>query len=436
MAEVVIQPTGASGKDAYVSNANPNTNYGGSDVRAGTTNASVTYRGLVEIDVTDALGGASVDTAALHLYLYGSGATAANIGVHEITADWLKNTVTWNNQPAITATAEDTKAVAITLAKWHTWDVSALVRDWYKGARTNRGVMLKDTAEATGARNKEFYGAATGGAGLQPKLVIQTTARPVVTKEFPNGTQSEPVQVDDTCSPTLTGWYMPMTGLFMAYRQHRVYDELANLVWDSGKVAEVKTPTEDVRVTVPTGYLRYGRKYYWQWMAWDEMGGYSEWTSAAWFTCQLTEAPAATDLAGGKHLYAIHPTGRVVALEEGATNLGAAISWEEVFTVPITRQEDWAGPTFYLTRVRMRLKLPVGSTANVYYSVRLEDEGDGSDWLTAHALTAAAGIQIVDIAVPFASGEDYGSHHFRLKLSGTKAHELHAIVFEYEEAES
>jgi len=91
--------------------------------------------------------------------------------------------------------------------------------------------------------------------------------------------------------------------------------------------------------------------------------------------------------------------------------------------------------TLHLTRVWLKVWLPTGSTMSVQYSVRLADLGDGSDWLTAYTLTAGTGVQVVDIQVPFASGEAYEGHEFRLKLSGTGPHKTFKIGFEYEEAE-
>lgn len=432
MPTIVIQPDAAAGKDSYVDGANPGTNHGTNDALFLGSSffdpGYYIYRSLIEFDLSS-YEGVGMTGATLSLRcsaLSGS----PSIYIRRVTAAWVESTVTWNNQPAHDSVTIDTRVVNAT--GWWDWNVLSLAQAWVAGT-VNSGLKLlgpEDSEAWASCRSSDF-----ATAEDRPKLTIVYTERPTVTATSPTGTQASPGIVANTVTPVLTGTYTSADLLAMTHKQHRIYDEIGTLIWDSGKVAHAAANGATVTATVPAGYLRYGKKYKWHWKAWDANGGYSAFSSDAWFVCRLTTAPAATDLAGGKHLYAITPTGRVVALEEGTTNLGAAISWRETFAVPITQQQDWAGPTFYLTRVKARMILPVGSTANVYYSVRLEDEGDGSDWLSAHALTAAAGIQVVDITVPFAAGEDYSSHHFRLKIAGAGTHELHAIVFEYEEAE-
>ena len=427
MATVVIQPIGAAGHDSHVDSFNPTANYGtGTFLRVGKTNAGNLNRSLIKMSSID-LAGESVDTATLACYTSSVGeGNAYNFSVHEITSAWTASTVTWATQPTYDPTALATTSIAFASA-WFSWNVSALVGAWYRGAKTNLGVLVKAVDESPGSTNKEL--ASADAASNQPKLTIVTLPRPTVTITTMNGTQASPTASNNDVTPNLSGVFAQAQSHAMTHRQHIIYDELGNTVWDSGKTAQAAASGATITVTAPGTYLRYGRKYKWKWMAWDANGGYSVYSDFGWFRPTLTTTAVATDLAAGDHLYAMTPTGRIVALEEGTTNLGTAFVWRETFAMPMQNPLDWLVPTLYLTRVLAKIELPVGSTASVYYSTALT----GTDWETAFALTPAAGVQVVDIAVPFASGDDLSSHEFRLKLSGTGPHKLFALAFEYEE---
>ncbi len=258
---------------------------------------------------------------------------------------------------------------------------------------------------------------------------------PSVTITTMNGTQASPSASNDSTMPTLSGVYASAESLDMAYAQHLVYDENGNTVYDSTKTAKTASPDATVSVTVPGTYLKYGKKYQWKWKAWDSAGTASDLSDAGWFECVLTSVPASTDLAAGKHLYVMTSTGRVVALEEGEGNLGNDVEWDATYIMPMQSAVDDLMLTSYLKRVWLKAYLPEGSTMSVQYSLRLEDLDDEEDWLTAHELEAAEEEQVAEIQVPFASGEGYAGHEFRLKLSGAGPHRLYKIAFEYEEAE-
>lgn len=250
-----------------------------------------------------------------------------------------------------------------------------------------------------------------------------------------NGTQASPSASNDDTTPTLSGVYTSSGGLAMASSQHLVYDETGNTVYDSTKTANVAASGATVSVTVPGTYLKYGKKYQWKWKAWDSTDTASDLSSAGWFECVLTDTAAATDLAAGKHLYAMTSTGQIIALEEGTDNLGSPLSWDATCAVPMESAADNLMTTLHLKRVWLKVYLPEASTMSVRYSVRLEDLDDQFDWLTAHELNAAEEDQIAEIQAPFAYGEAYEGHEFRLKLSGTGPHRLYKLAFEYEEAE-
>lgn len=439
MATVVIQPNAAAGKDTYVNEGDPASNFGNATVMSvgRTSFADSRFRSLLAFDLASLPEGEGVSAATVALHCSGGAdSTARAVAAHEVTAVWAEDAATWGNQPSYAASPEASCNVAA--AGDYSWTLTDLFKAWRLGSKTNNGMCFVGVEGVAEDTYKHFSTSDEGTADQRPKATITTTARPEVEVTTPTGTQAAPGAVNDTTTPDLEGVYWSQIGLPMAYCQVKVYDELGNTVWDSGKVAKSVPSLQFLTLpAIPTGYLRYGKKYRWDWMAWDVNGGYSKWFSElwpsdGWFLPTLTTAPAATDLAAGDHLYAMTPTGRIVALEEGTTNLGAAIAWLETFVMPMHDPLDWLVPTIYLTRVRAKLELPVGSTASVYYSTALS----GTDWETAFALTPATGVQIVDIAVPFTAGDDFSSHEFRLKIAGTGPHKLFALAFEYEERDS
>ncbi len=266
----------------------------------------------------------------------------------------------------------------------------------------------------------------------QPQVMYCYRTLDPLTIGSPSGTHADPDEEDDT-TPPLDGDYSgPCDGT--AY-QFIVYDEYGNTIWDSGKTAQAITDGANVAVNVPAGYLRCGGIYYWKWRAWDCDDNALDWSEAGWFKVVCGVELAEFDLAKAKNLLAITPTGRVVVLERGTTNLGEAVGWSAVYTMPLQSETADLIGTLHLRSVWVKVKLPADSTMNVQYSTRMTDRDDGQDWQTAHALTGKSGTQVVEIRAPFASGETYSGNQFRLKLSGTGPQQTLKIGFEYEEAE-
>lgn len=424
MPTIVIQPDAAAGKDSYVDSGNAGTNYGTNTallIGSSFADPGYIYRSLIQFDLSS-YEGVGVNSATLSLRCYAQSGSPS-VYIRRVTAAWGESTVTWNDQPAHDSVTIDTRVVNV--AGWWDWNVLSLVQAWVAGTPNNGMKLLGPEGSDSYAlfRSSDFT-----TAGDRPKLTIVYTARPTVTATSPVGTQSVPAIVADTTTPVLTGTYTSADLLAMTHKQHLIYDELGALVWDSGKVAHAAARGDTVTAIVPAGYLRYGKKYTWRWKAWDANGGYSAFTADAWFICHRTLPPSPTDLAGGTHLYAQTASGRIVALEEGNDLLGVATPWRATYVLPLRDPMDWVVSTQILTRIRLKVELPTGSTMSIQYGF------DGVTWLTAHNLTPAAGIQVVDIRVPFGEAEAREAHEIHLRLSGTGAHKSFALVFEYEEA--
>jgi hypothetical protein len=436
MATTILQPDGTTGKDTMVTDSggtyDPTATFMYVGSHEETEEPRYAYRGLIEFSGLPTVEATEyVRTATLSLYCSGESDTVDRVvSAYANTAAWSESGASWANKPATAASAAATATITGTSA-WFDWAITDLVEAWIAGTTTNNGLTLIGVESSDTAR-KTFLTSDHATAETRPKLTIVTNLRPTITITNLNGSQVSPTALNNDTTPTFTGVYTSADSVAMTHRQHIVYDELGGTVWDSGVVAEAADSGDTISVTIPAGYLRYGRKYKWKWQATDANGGTSLWTDYGWFRPTLTTTAAATDLAAGDHLYAQTTTGRIVALEEGTTNLGTAIAWRETFVVPLVNEDDWF-KTLFLSRVWGRIYLPVGSTGSVYYSTRMEDLSDGADWETAQALTAQAGIQVFDFAVPFTSGDDFMGNAFRVKVTGTGPHKLHGLKFYYEE---
>ena len=277
-----IQPDAAAGKDAYVSSAAADTNYGtATTMNAGNTGGTQKRRSLVEFVVTT-YAGKTLLSANLGLYCSAeSSVTDYVVGAHEITAAWDELTVTWNNQPANDAVAEATVSITGTAA-WFTWDLTTLVQAWLDGASTNNGVKLVNASEATENSAKTFYSSDYSVTDLTkcPKLVL--IFLPLVNPTSPLGTVGAPGTVTDDVSPQLAWTYTAGDGPAQSQYQVQLYTSAGDLVVDSGAVASA-----NAYYNCAANLLDYDITYKWRANVYDGTywSGYSSWN---YFTTDLS----------------------------------------------------------------------------------------------------------------------------------------------------
>lgn len=293
---IVLQPDPTAGKDSYVYQGGPTTNYGTATFLAigDSDTVNLAYRSFLQPDLSSIPSGKIILSAQLELYTPGGGTVGANLtaNLYRVTSSWGEATITWNVQPTFDTTVHSSVAGIDTTAGWRAWTgLATLVQNWYVGSWTNYGVVIrKATDGSTSSDIKNFHSSDyTTNTTLRPKWTITYTTPPTVTITSPAGTQTTPTQINDDVTPDLSGVYNSAEPANMAYRQHQVYDELSNLVWDSAKTAATATPGSAVTVTVPASVgLKYGTKYKWRWMAWDVDGASSPWSAEGWFQAVLS----------------------------------------------------------------------------------------------------------------------------------------------------
>lgn len=286
----VIQSEPTAGKDArvYGMSTQADTNYGTDQLlNVGDENAAnLRSRSFLQPDLTGVPTDRAVLSAQLELYVVGGNPTNLTANLYRVTASWVETGITWNNQPANDPSVLSSLAGITTAVGWRAWTgLETLVRNWLTGTWSNYGVVLKKAVDGQSSTDsKSFYSSDYTTASLRPKWTIVTSELPTVTVSSPTGTQAAPGMVSNDVTPALSGVYGSTSNQAMAYRQHQVFDENTNLLWDSGKTAASAAAGSTVSVTVPASVgLLYGAKYRWRWMAWDVNGAPSSWSADGWF---------------------------------------------------------------------------------------------------------------------------------------------------------
>jgi len=174
---VTLQPDAAAGKDAYTVENAPGNNYDGVFLFADANGIGTQTRTYIQFDLSSLTGTAVITSAWLELYYDNSvPAAPASIGAYNVMGIWAESGpggITWNNQPAIAASAEYTVALpAAATNTFQFWDIGSLVQSWVDGSVANRGVALADTDPSTAEAWKEFSSSDSGTVAQRPKLEI------------------------------------------------------------------------------------------------------------------------------------------------------------------------------------------------------------------------------------------------------------------------
>jgi len=95
MGQLTLQPDAAAGKDAYLNEPTPDTNYGGGSVQMkGIVNSK--RHSILEFDISSIPAGATIDSATLFLSEQGGAQLTTGELVRMTQAGWVELEATWN----------------------------------------------------------------------------------------------------------------------------------------------------------------------------------------------------------------------------------------------------------------------------------------------------------------------------------------------------
>jgi len=219
---ITLQPGAADGKDAILHSLPSHANQSLGDNNqfpAGAQTAGgdpFVEKSVVEFDLSGIPTGTIINSATLSLYAWGenSGQGPHNTlsGTNEcwlerITESWDEHTVTWNNQPASTATNRITVPESSSPDQdYPNIDVTTLIQDILDNPTTSFGLIMRPKIE-THWRQLNFCSSDHADPALHPKLVIcynnsssitETTGNDVGFIVYPNPASSAiSVEIDN-----------------------------------------------------------------------------------------------------------------------------------------------------------------------------------------------------------------------------------------------
>ena len=153
--------------DAYVTTAQPATNFGTSSllaVQAGTTS-------FVRFDLGALPQDAHVAKATLRLYVNAVAAPGL-FDVYQVDSGWTENAINHNNTPALGTSATLGRPIFVTAASSNQFiliDITGLAQGWLDGSVSNYGIALASTS-STGSF--AFDSKESTGTGHQPELEV------------------------------------------------------------------------------------------------------------------------------------------------------------------------------------------------------------------------------------------------------------------------
>jgi hypothetical protein len=135
-------------KDAFVSSAQPNTNYYLSNLlKTGYGSISGIDRTFIKFSSLPPVASNEMVTSAW-LELGCNDTDGSQVNVHEVLSNWDSTTITWSNQPSYNSIVEDYQQIN-TGSTIYSWDITNIAKKWYSSGN-NYGLMLKANNETGG----------------------------------------------------------------------------------------------------------------------------------------------------------------------------------------------------------------------------------------------------------------------------------------------
>jgi len=173
---VTIQPGPANGKDSFVRDTLPSSNFG-NDPQLFVVDYSSpsTARTYIEFDLSTIPSNAVIVDANLELFYYVfDHSNQPEVGVYQVAYSWNEMTINWSNQPAFSTASEDVRPLGPATNEFVNWNIKNLVQRWVNSTAVNHGVVLKATSElGTSARLfAKFRSSDWGNASERPRLIV------------------------------------------------------------------------------------------------------------------------------------------------------------------------------------------------------------------------------------------------------------------------
>jgi hypothetical protein len=225
-------------EDASVAQGSPTTSFGSADtLNVGHDEFVQETLALLKFDISTIPAGATINSAKLRLNRTTSASfPTMDVGVQRVQGSWSEVTVTWNTQPAVSATVIDTVSVPDTPPDLTIeWDVLSLVQGWHDNAFPNQGLALIHPTSDN--NNRGFASSETATVTTRPRLVIDyTLPTPTPTQTFtpsatPTGTLTPSATPTSTSTPTLT----PTPTTPGNFNGRFFHDQNGNGVYDTGE---------------------------------------------------------------------------------------------------------------------------------------------------------------------------------------------------------
>lgn len=179
---VTLNPT----KDAYIDQRRKRSNYGSSirlEVKSYKRRRE-NKRVFICFDLSSIPPRSTIRSATLRLYMYSPPASSRIYELHRVIEDWQENTITWENQPIVSAVASGTVNTGTKIG-WLEWNVTSDVQDFINATLTNHGWRIKDAAEDSPiAYTAKFYSREFPTRVWRPKI-LKEPPLPIVNRKFP-----------------------------------------------------------------------------------------------------------------------------------------------------------------------------------------------------------------------------------------------------------
>lgn len=276
--------------DTHAFQGSPNTNYGPS-VRLALNGTGGTDDRRAFLHFPPVPLGATIVSATLKLYTRGAWAGTQTVTAKRITEKWSEGKLTWNKQPAVSATnpgsvvvvgAGDGVEVPI--------DVTALMGDVSAG-NPYFGIRLELSADVL----RYFHSAEATKASLRPVLEVEWSEPPDPPQSLaPSGGRA----VSGT-KPVLA-WafgHPNVSAQTSSQVQVSTTSDFTSPAYDSGKVANT-SPRWDLGATAFSA-LADGDVRWWRVRVWDEADVASEWSDPVSFARQTKGTLTITSPSGG-----------------------------------------------------------------------------------------------------------------------------------------